>query len=180
MILPDHSSLSEPGDKHLIDVTAMSVDSFSSTRDSNKLGQKNMIPPTIFDFHHVFLVSHKCFKTINIITTKHSILVYIWPKMLASLVRYSKFQDYENGNTTEKNQNYLLLSHQSLQMGFAQTVTTPETHGTIEGAFGWLFLYVSEYLSLKFCFGFSACNLHRHDLYQTSFQSNLDEQSQGN
>lgn len=74
--------------------------------------------------------------------------------MLASLVGYFSFKT-ENGNTTDKTKT---ISYSSP----TQAVTTPETHGTIEGAFGWLFLYVSEYLSLKFCFGFSACNLHRH------------------
>lgn len=34
---------------------------------------------------------------------------------------------------------------------------TPETHGTTKGAVGWAFLYFSEYLSLKFSLGFSAC-----------------------
>lgn len=36
-------------------------------------------------------------------------------------------------------------------------LTTPETHGTNNGADGWAFLYDSEYLSLKFSLGFSAC-----------------------
>lgn len=37
------------------------------------------------------------------------------------------------------------------------TLTTPETQGTITGAFGWDLLYDSEYLSLKLSLGFSAC-----------------------
>lgn len=36
-------------------------------------------------------------------------------------------------------------------------LTTPEIHGTNNGADGWEFLYDSEYLSLKFSLGFSAC-----------------------
>lgn len=42
-------------------------------------------------------------------------------------------------------------------MNKSYTLTTPDTHGTINGAFGCAFLYDSEYLSLKLNFGFSSC-----------------------
>lgn len=56
-------------------------------------------------------------------------------------------------------------------------LTTPETHGTTKGAVGCAFLYESEYLSLKFILGFSACILMlKPIIYEWGWKLNVYEE----
>lgn len=52
-------------------------------------------------------------------------------------------------------------------------LTTPDTHGTITGAFGCESRYSSEYMSLKFSFGFSDCSCAAMEKARISFRRHV-------
>lgn len=159
-----------------------------ATGQSNKAGQKT------YSWSHIRLRScvvvkpHPCISKTNKQNKKpkkkkNIIFSYTTGQRcqhLGPVLQVSRIWN-NGGNTTEITKTISpLLSHQTVLLStcvYAEGVTTPETHGTMVGAFGWLFLYDSEYLSLKFSFGCSACNSHWHYwMRQFSLSnSNLDE-----